>query len=140
MSHSYCCLSLLTAMVRHSITLYTAYLWDAGFSAGGTNMVFEGNRILNGDDCLTVGNGAHNITWRFISCPVLPLPGLTSTRRNSYCEGGHGLSIGSLGSGGSVADVQNVLCVSLLCFARLYSSTPEASKRLSWYAWRLHDV
>jgi len=29
--------------------------------------------------------------------------------RNSYCEGGHGLSIGSLGKGGSVADVQNVL-------------------------------
>lgn len=29
--------------------------------------------------------------------------------RNSFCEGGHGLSIGSLGSGGSVADVENVL-------------------------------
>ena len=31
--------------------------------------------------------------------------------RNSYCEGGHGLSIGSLGKGGQVADVQNVLYV-----------------------------
>ena len=31
--------------------------------------------------------------------------------RNTYCEGGHGLSIGSLGKGGSVADVQNVLYV-----------------------------
>ncbi|KAF7340907.1 Pectin lyase-like protein [Mycena sanguinolenta] len=66
----------------------------AGFSAGGNNILFENNYVVNGDDCLTVGSGAHNITWR-----------------NSYCEGGHGLSIGSLGSGGSVADVQNVLCV-----------------------------
>jgi hypothetical protein len=31
--------------------------------------------------------------------------------RDSYCEGGHGLSTGSLGKGGDVADVQNVLCV-----------------------------
>lgn len=29
--------------------------------------------------------------------------------RDTYCEGGHGLSIGSLGKGGQVADVQNVL-------------------------------
>ncbi|KAL5535292.1 hypothetical protein ACEPAF_3386 [Sanghuangporus sanghuang] len=51
-----------------------------GFSAGGTNLLFESNYIVNGDDCLTIGS-----------------------------EGGHGLSIGSLGKGGSVADVQNVL-------------------------------
>ncbi|KAF7307636.1 Glycoside hydrolase family 28 protein [Mycena indigotica] len=69
----------------------TLNLHSDGFSAGGTNLVFENNYIVNGDDCLTVGNGARNITWR-----------------NSYCEGGHGLSIGSLGKGGSVADVQNV--------------------------------
>ncbi|KAJ7144808.1 pectin lyase fold/virulence factor [Mycena crocata] len=62
-----------------------------GFSAGGTNLLFENNHIVNGDDCLTVGNGVRNITWR-----------------NSYCEGGHGLSIGSLGKGGQIADVQNV--------------------------------
>lgn len=29
--------------------------------------------------------------------------------RDSYCEGGHGLSIGSLGENGAVANVQNVL-------------------------------
>ncbi|KAJ7842243.1 pectin lyase-like protein [Mycena olivaceomarginata] len=76
-----------------------------GFSAGGTNIVFEGNRILNGDDCLTVGNGAHNITWR-----------------NSYCEGGHGLSIGSLGSGGSVADVQNIFIEKTIMKSTLYGA------------------
>ncbi|PPQ69987.1 hypothetical protein CVT26_013275 [Gymnopilus dilepis] len=63
-----------------------------GFSAGGTNLLFEDNSVQNGDDCLTVGSGAVNITFR-----------------NSYCEGGHGLSIGSLGEGGAVANVQNVL-------------------------------
>lgn len=63
-----------------------------GFSAGGTNLLFENNNIVNGDDCLTVGNGANGIHFR-----------------NTYCEGGHGLSIGSLGKGGAVANVQNVL-------------------------------
>lgn len=57
-------------------------------------MLFENNYVQNGDDCLTVGSGAKNIHFR-----------------NSYCEGGHGVSIGSLGKGGDVADVQNVLCV-----------------------------
>ena len=57
-------------------------------------MLFENNIIFNGDDCLTVGSPANNIHFR-----------------NSYCNGGHGLSIGSLGKNGSVADVQNVLYV-----------------------------
>ncbi|KAG2116331.1 glycoside hydrolase family 28 protein [Suillus cothurnatus] len=61
-----------------------------GFSAGGTNLLFENNYVVNGDDCLTVTNGAKNITWR-----------------NSYCEGSHGLSVGSLGEGGQVASVEN---------------------------------
>jgi len=65
-----------------------------GFSARGTNMLFEDNTIYNGDDCLTVGSPAKDIHFR-----------------NSYCNGGHGLSIGSVGSGGAVADVQNVLYV-----------------------------
>lgn len=63
-----------------------------GFSAGGTNLLFENNAVYNGDDCLTVGNSAVNITFR-----------------NSYCNGGHGLSIGSLGKNGTVANVQNIL-------------------------------
>jgi polygalacturonase len=64
-----------------------------GFSSGGvTNGLYENNHIENGDDCMTVGNGANNIHFR-----------------NSYCKGGHGLSIGSLGKGGAIADVQNIL-------------------------------
>ncbi|KAJ7631646.1 pectin lyase-like protein [Mycena polygramma] len=76
-----------------------------GFSAGGTNLLFENNHVVNGDDCLTVGNGALNITWR-----------------NSYCEGGHGLSIGSLGSGGSVANVQNVFIETTTMKSTLYGA------------------
>ncbi|KAG5732641.1 putative exopolygalacturonase C [Termitomyces sp. T112] len=76
-----------------------------GFSAGGTNMLFENNHIQNGDDCLTVGSGAKNIHFR-----------------NSYCEGGHGLSIGSLGKGGSVADVQDVLIENVIMNKTLYGA------------------
>ncbi|KAJ7447202.1 pectin lyase-like protein [Mycena latifolia] len=77
----------------------------AGFSAGGTNLLFENNHIVNGDDCLTVGNGALNITWR-----------------NSYCEGGHGLSIGSLGKGGQVSDVQNIFIEKTIMKSTLYGA------------------
>ncbi|KAF9449975.1 glycoside hydrolase family 28 protein [Macrolepiota fuliginosa MF-IS2] len=76
-----------------------------GFSAGGTNMLFERNTIQNGDDCLTVGNGAKDIVFR-----------------DSYCEGGHGLSIGSLGKGGQVADVQNVLIENVTMYNTLYGA------------------
>ncbi|KAJ3574359.1 hypothetical protein NP233_g1824 [Leucocoprinus birnbaumii] len=76
-----------------------------GFSAGGTNMLFENNFIQNGDDCLTVGNGAKDIVFR-----------------DSYCEGGHGLSIGSLGKGGQVADVQNVLIENVTMVNSLYAA------------------
>lgn len=30
-------------------------------------MLFENNHIQNGDDCLTVGNGAKNIHFRLVS-------------------------------------------------------------------------
>ncbi|KAF9002751.1 pectin lyase-like protein [Cyathus striatus] len=76
-----------------------------GFSAGGTNMLFENNHIINGDDCITVGNGAKNIQFR-----------------NTYCEGGHGLSIGSLGKGGQVSDVQNVLIENVFMNNTLYAA------------------
>ncbi|KIK03625.1 glycoside hydrolase family 28 protein, partial [Laccaria amethystina LaAM-08-1] len=76
-----------------------------GFSAGGSDMIFEDNFIQNGDDCLTVGSGASNICFR-----------------NSYCEGGHGLSIGSLGKGGQVANVQNVLIENIQMKSSLYGA------------------
>ena len=65
-----------------------------GFDVQGTNILLENNIVYNGDDCLAIGNSANNIHFR-----------------NSYCNGGHGLSIGSLGKGGTVANVQNVLYV-----------------------------
>jgi hypothetical protein len=76
-----------------------------GFSAGGTNLLFENNYVVNGDDCLTVTNGAKNITWR-----------------NSYCEGSHGLSVGSLGEGGQVASVENVLFENTIMNHTLYAA------------------
>ena len=57
-------------------------------------MLFEDNIVFNGDDCLTVGSPANNIHFR-----------------SSYCSGSHGVSIGGLGVGGDVADVQNILYV-----------------------------
>lgn len=48
-----------------SINTYV-FKYSDGFSAGGTNLLFENNHIENGDDCLTVGNGAKNITFRWL--------------------------------------------------------------------------
>ncbi|KAF8650280.1 hypothetical protein AX16_005333 [Volvariella volvacea WC 439] len=76
-----------------------------GFSASGKNMLFERNLIWNGDDCLTVGNGANGIHFR-----------------DTYCDGGHGLSIGSLGKNGQVASVQNVLIENVVMKNSLYGA------------------
>jgi len=76
-----------------------------GFSAGGSNMLFEDNHVQNGDDCLTVGSGTNNIVFQ-----------------NSICEGGHGLSIGSLGEDGAVADVQNVVFDNVVMKNTLYGA------------------
>ncbi|KAJ8074001.1 hypothetical protein PM082_012290 [Marasmius tenuissimus] len=76
-----------------------------GFAAGGTNMLFEDNHIENGDDCLNVNTGAKNIH-----------------SRNTYCKGGHGLSIGSLGKDGAVADVQNILIENAVMVDSLYAA------------------
>lgn len=43
-------------------------MWAQGFSAGGTNLLFENNFIQNGDDCLTVGNKAQNIQFKCVPC------------------------------------------------------------------------
>ncbi|KAI5121311.1 hypothetical protein M0805_003778 [Coniferiporia weirii] len=80
-----------------------------GFSAGGTDMLFEDNYVVNGDDCLTVGSGAKNIVFRNSYCRSLGKKDSLFASDLLLGEGGHGLSIGSLGEGGSVADVENVL-------------------------------
>ncbi|KAG1742701.1 glycoside hydrolase family 28 protein [Suillus paluster] len=76
-----------------------------GFSTAGTNVLFEHNYVVNGDDCLAVANGAKNITWR-----------------DSYCEGSHGLSVGSLGAGGQVSSVENVLFENTIMNRTLYAA------------------
>jgi hypothetical protein len=78
-------------------------------------MLFEDNFVFNGDDCLTVGSPAKNIHFR-----------------NSYCNGGHGLSIGSLGSGGAIADVQDVLYV-VHMLVELGSLTSPSKDRKCYY-------
>jgi hypothetical protein len=55
----------------------------------------------------TFTSGTYNL-----STPILLEELMSIMYSNSYCEGGHGLSIGSLGKGGQVADVENVLWVS----------------------------
>ncbi|KAG8733934.1 hypothetical protein FRC11_014878 [Ceratobasidium sp. 423] len=76
-----------------------------GFAAGGTNLLIENNHIVNGDDCITVGSGGNGVHFR-----------------NNYCEGGHGLSIGSLGKGGAVASVQNILFENVVMKNELYGA------------------
>ncbi|KAG8981462.1 hypothetical protein FRB90_007243, partial [Tulasnella sp. 427] len=76
-----------------------------GFAVGGTNLVVENNYIYNGDDCVTAGNGATNVLFQ-----------------NNYCEGGHGLSIGSLGSGGSASYVTNVTFQNVVMKNHLYGA------------------
>jgi polygalacturonase len=88
-----------------------------GFSARGTNMLFEDNVVFNGDDCLAVVSPSRDIHFR-----------------NSYCNGGHGLSIGSLGKDGEVADVQNILYVIQQCIGGIGVADVmlEGPKTLSW--------
>ncbi|KAJ6550577.1 pectin lyase fold/virulence factor [Mycena vulgaris] len=77
-----------------------------GFGAQGTNQLFENNYVVNGDDCITITNGAVNITFR-----------------DAYCEGSHGLSttIGS-SSNNSFATGENFL----------YKSGPYGARFKSW--------
>ncbi|KAI0800509.1 pectin lyase fold/virulence factor [Fomes fomentarius] len=89
-----------------------------GFLAGGgTDLLFENNHVQNGDDCLMVGSGAKNIHFSHINTKLTYM-----TYRNSYCEGSHGLSIGSLGMGGAIADVQNVLFENVVMNNTLYGA------------------
>lgn len=70
---------------------YMAY--SIAFDVQGTNILLEDNVVFNADDCLMLGPPANNIHFR-----------------NSYCNGGHGLSVGPFGKEGTV-DIQNVLYV-----------------------------
>lgn len=64
-----------------------------GFNMSGQNITLDGYYGHNGDDCVSVVNGARNIL-----------------AKNGYCGfSSHGLSIGSLGRGGAVQTVANVV-------------------------------
>ncbi|CAG7850819.1 Probable exopolygalacturonase C; AltName: Full=Galacturan 1,4-alpha-galacturonidase C; AltName: Full=Poly(1,4-alpha-D-galacturonide)galacturonohydrolase C; Flags: Precursor [Serendipita indica DSM 11827] len=64
-----------------------------GFNMAGQNIVLDGYYGHNGDDCVSVVNGARNIL-----------------AKNGYCGfSSHGLSIGSLGRNGANHTVKNVL-------------------------------
>ncbi|PVF94155.1 pectin lyase-like protein [Serendipita vermifera] len=64
-----------------------------GFNIGGQNITLDGYWGKNGDDCVSIINGAKNIV-----------------ARNGYCGfSSHGLSIGSLGSNGQDSRVSNIL-------------------------------
>ncbi|KAF8589113.1 glycoside hydrolase family 28 protein [Ramaria rubella] len=60
----------------YNITIDASYDLSVRFDVSGTNVIIENSKIFNGDDCVAVNNGAHNVTVR----------GLT-------CEGGHGVSL-----------------------------------------------
>jgi len=93
-------------MVDSAVSSSSAFPFNTdGFTSSGTNMVIENSHVENGDDCFTVGSGANGVTFR-----------------NNYCEGGHGLSIGSLGSGGSVAAVSNILIENNVMVNSLYGA------------------
>ena len=64
-----------------------------GIGISGTNVTIDGYYGLNGDDCINITDGGRNIV-----------------AKNGYCGfASHGLSIGSLGEGGSTANVANIL-------------------------------
>ncbi|KAG8808731.1 hypothetical protein FRC17_003805 [Serendipita sp. 399] len=64
-----------------------------GFNVGGTNITIDGYYGNNGDDCVSIINGAKNVV-----------------AKNGYCGfSSHGLSIGSLGSNGQNSQVSNIL-------------------------------
>lgn len=82
----------------------------------GTDILLESNTIYNGDDCLMLGGSAYNVVFR-----------------NTYCNGGHGLSIGSLGKGAN-SDVKNITYVILVSVVAESDVVLEGLKTLSWWA------
>lgn len=77
-----------------------------GMDVGGTNITVENAHVVNGDDCLTLNDGAANVVFR-----------------NSYCENGHGVSIGSLGSDPTdITNVQNFTAENIYVKNSLYGA------------------
>ncbi|KAJ7761678.1 pectin lyase-like protein [Mycena metata] len=82
-----------------------------GFDAHGTNQLFENNYVVNGDDCMTMTNGAVNITFR-----------------DAYCEGSHGLSTTiASSSNNSFAMGENLLFENVLMKSGLYGARFKSS-------------
>jgi hypothetical protein len=94
-----CSPPILSSISATVSPLDTSWLGNAhqgrliAFDVGGTNLIFENNNVYNGDDCLMITGPASNIIFR-----------------NSYCNGGHGLSVGTLSATSNVV-VQNILYV-----------------------------
>lgn len=58
-----------------------------GFDVSGSNLIIKNSTVINQDDCLAINRGT-NITFA-----------------DNYCEGGHGISIGSISSNSVVSNV-----------------------------------
>jgi len=95
------------------MSLYKVY--SIGFGVQGKNILLEDNTVYNEDDCLMIGPPSSNIHFR-----------------NSYCSGGHGLSIGPFGEGGSV-DIQNVMYVNRILVKSIVLIPLEVLRALPWY-------
>jgi len=64
-----------------------------GIGINGKNITIDGYYGYNGDDCVAITSGAHDVV-----------------AKNGYCGfASHGLSIGSLGQDGATASVSNIL-------------------------------
>ncbi|GJJ09893.1 hypothetical protein Clacol_004117 [Clathrus columnatus] len=80
------------------------FAFSDGFDISGTNFLLENSHIFNGDDCVAVNNGAHNITVR-----------------NFTCEGGHGVSLSG------TDDISNVLFDNIYSRNSLYATRFKSS-------------
>lgn len=95
----------------------------------GQNIFLDGYYGHNGDDCVSVVNGANGIV-----------------AKNGYCGfSSHGLSIGSLGRNGSQAHVANVLFQNwtmdgAVYGARVSSASPHPLASYGSLPWETNDL
>lgn len=86
-----------------------------GFDPGDCDgMTFTNLYIVNGDDCVAIKPGTANVVIQ-----------------QSYCENGHGFSIGSLGEHGAVSSVENILVQNVVL-----NGTMGAAKVKAWQGGR----